>query len=901
MDMRIIEVAIGLVLVFALASLLITTLHELWTSLWGRRGNTLLLAVSSVLGDNDVTTGSMRRRMFESHNPSPFTQAVMAHPLMVSQKLGEAGEGKLPSYVPSDVFVNSLLAQLSALHTDDARLATPREWVNAVTAGVETKRQAGSTEQPEPALVAVLRTLAHGVANDWPTYELRLRAWYDSVMARSIGWYRRDTQLRLFILGTLVAAAVNINPLVIAPRLWADPALRALTARMAEQAVEAYAQASSPSASAPQAPASAASAPRQPAPAARTATPAAAPASAVQPVRQRALPHVLESDQALSALKEALLADAGKAGEAGKSAQAALNRTLDLQDQVRLRRETATATATATANPAAGGLFDASVIIENHLQALQAKSPAAAEALVPRLVLALQLERDAVLPPDARPHSRRGADPVAVAQICVGTVDEALLKLCEPLGAVQSLADAGMPLGWRWANWPDCDGACQARRRGAPDPALADAHDDAYATALRSTRTGCAAAPQSCSAAATGAATGTDRAGVPDGAMSAHELRTLYDAAQRSIARALAASDAPHDRYSPSWWQDARAGLFYAFVGWFIVGFASCLGSPFWFDMLGRFVKLRGSGTPAGTAEGALEQGSAQGPTTADTMTRGPTSTPTGGGTEGAGPPQDTGALNPAERALDSPRIVRLQGVLGLQGVDASGRFDGPTRAAILQWQQDRREAAPNGELSASQIGVLLAPTAMPAAPAGAAVARSATPVRADGTVNVLREDEVRALYGDIATEPAAGGLVKITRHGVPNMPQHVMVDFTHPLLQPLVGTLKVHERALPHFKEVFNRIDAAGLGHLIVSCGGTYVPRHIGRETHRPLSRHTWGIAIDLNTAQNAMGATPPAQGQHGSVVALVRIFNDCGFAWGGHFSSGPDGMHFELALRAP
>lgn len=102
----------------------------------------------------------------------------------------------------------------------------------------------------------------------------------------------------------------------------------------------------------------------------------------------------------------------------------------------------------------------------------------------------------------------------------------------------------------------------------------------------------------------------------------------------------------------------------------------------------------------------------------------------------------------------------------------------------------------------------------------------------------------------------------------------------------------------------MFHAIQGAGLGGEILSCARTLSERHIGHDPSRPLSRHCWGIAIDLNEVQNPQGQPPMAASTpgSGSLLKLVPIFEQHGFAWGGHFrQGGPDGMHFELALRQP
>lgn len=62
-----------------------------------------------------------------------------------------------------------------------------------------------------------------------------------------------------------------------------------------------------------------------------------------------------------------------------------------------------------------------------------------------------------------------------------------------------------------------------------------------------------------------------------------------------------------------------------------------------------------------------------------------------------------------------------------------------------------------------------------------------------------------------------------------------------------------------------------------------------------RTPSNHSWGLAIDINATTNPMGSTfhsdiPPA---------VVRMWWDCGFYWGGWYRQRPDAMHFEYVRK--
>jgi len=103
------------------------------------------------------------------------------------------------------------------------------------------------------------------------------------------------------------------------------------------------------------------------------------------------------------------------------------------------------------------------------------------------------------------------------------------------------------------------------------------------------------------------------------------------------------------------------------------------------------------------------------------------------------------------------------------------------------------------------------------------------------------------------------------------------------------------HVKVRASIQAALREIAAAGLAGAIDlnntnRFGGCYTPRfnRIGGSAAGSLSRHTWGMAFDLNTVTNAQGAEPQLD------CGVVRIFRRHGFAWGGNFTR-PDGMHFE------
>lgn len=137
--------------------------------------------------------------------------------------------------------------------------------------------------------------------------------------------------------------------------------------------------------------------------------------------------------------------------------------------------------------------------------------------------------------------------------------------------------------------------------------------------------------------------------------------------------------------------------------------------------------------------------------------------------------------------------------------------------------------------------------------------------------------DELERLFG-----PPGGAICQAGRAHLPKSlriswepTQNVTVFACHKLVEDVLSS-------------AFAAINNKGLWDLLVAYGGCYNYRQIKASTH--LSTHAWGIAVDLNPEQNALGAAPTMDQR------IVAIFRDHGFKWGGEFSR-PDGMHFQRA----
>jgi D-alanyl-D-alanine carboxypeptidase len=161
--------------------------------------------------------------------------------------------------------------------------------------------------------------------------------------------------------------------------------------------------------------------------------------------------------------------------------------------------------------------------------------------------------------------------------------------------------------------------------------------------------------------------------------------------------------------------------------------------------------------------------------------------------------------------------------------------------------------------------------------------------VRAPGETPYFRAGDavlppvlLKALFGEFAARPASG------------RPGSLDVDPTwtrsHIVATriPLLGRVMCHRGIVPQLRGAMRELRDAGLGHMIRSFHGCFVPRFISRDPTALLSHHSWGIAFDVNLKGNYYGVKPHQPRR------LWKTLRRWGFLWGGTFVV-PDGNHFE------
>jgi hypothetical protein len=185
-----IDVAIGLAFVFALLSLICSSLAELVSQLLGWRAQTLELGIRNLITDQATR------------------DAFYRHPLIHSLgKAKDGGDKVVPSYIPANLFALVLLDVVAPAQGDQKPPA---------------KDQGVAGE-----LRRALRALTATTDAELEASRKKVEVWFDDVMDRASGWYKRKVQWVLLAIALVVTGVANADAINLAASLWQSPSLRA--------------------------------------------------------------------------------------------------------------------------------------------------------------------------------------------------------------------------------------------------------------------------------------------------------------------------------------------------------------------------------------------------------------------------------------------------------------------------------------------------------------------------------------------------------------------------------------------------------------------------------------------------------------------------------------------------
>ncbi|ELR69037.1 hypothetical protein C900_05522 [Fulvivirga imtechensis AK7] len=214
---EILEIVIGLIFVYLLLSLLATTINEIiTTSFSSARGKILQKAIRTMLSDRFDPKEDLADQAAGS--PRDLGTAFYAHPMIY--RFAKKGKKGLPSYLSKKNFSLVVIDLLGEDNSIDRSFKSIEETVSKL---------------PEGDTKTLLLTLIVNAEGSIDKFRALLENWFDEMMQRATGWYKRHVQTILLFIGLGISIIFNADTFQIAKKLSVDPEARAQIVKMAEE------------------------------------------------------------------------------------------------------------------------------------------------------------------------------------------------------------------------------------------------------------------------------------------------------------------------------------------------------------------------------------------------------------------------------------------------------------------------------------------------------------------------------------------------------------------------------------------------------------------------------------------------------------------------------------------
>jgi hypothetical protein len=219
--LQILDIAIGLIFVYLLLALICTTASELLAGIFNRRSRNLFIGIRGLLEDETVRLGNPK----DPGDPKGkgMLDLFYAHPLIKALSRRTGGDAKSrPSYIPSRTFALALLDIIEPANPDKERS------IDDIRAAI--KALPGDSDFRRTLLI-----LLDEAKSDLAKLHKGIEDWFNNAMDRVSGWYKRRTQVIVFVIAVMVTSVANADTIQIAKTLANDAALREALVAQAQE------------------------------------------------------------------------------------------------------------------------------------------------------------------------------------------------------------------------------------------------------------------------------------------------------------------------------------------------------------------------------------------------------------------------------------------------------------------------------------------------------------------------------------------------------------------------------------------------------------------------------------------------------------------------------------------
>jgi len=212
MSNSLIDVAIGLALLYLLLSLICTIANEYISTVLALRAKTLRAGIEKLIDDPTVRGIFLNHGLIQTAKKTPDSTVAPA-PAAATQFTASYLSGR-----------SVALALLDSLNTD-----VKVRGVADIAAEVD--------RLPSSNIKDVLVTAMTEASGDIDKLRAGVASWFDDSMDRMSGAYKRNLQLIAFLVGLAIAVVLNADTFAVARALWSDTDLRTAIGEQAQVVV----------------------------------------------------------------------------------------------------------------------------------------------------------------------------------------------------------------------------------------------------------------------------------------------------------------------------------------------------------------------------------------------------------------------------------------------------------------------------------------------------------------------------------------------------------------------------------------------------------------------------------------------------------------------------------------
>ncbi len=197
--MQTLDIITGLIVVYVSLSIVCTAVNELIAGWLNLRAAHLKECIDNFMG-------SASEKSVENDF---FSHAIIQS---LCRRKGP-GRKRYPSYISSRTFAIVMMDILKKRTRD------------VDPGGADMDKMIESLDK-DSELKSILKVLWQESGGDMKKFRARLESWYDNVMGRVVGWYKRKMQLITLCVAIVIVAATNADTIQIIKSMSNDPALR---------------------------------------------------------------------------------------------------------------------------------------------------------------------------------------------------------------------------------------------------------------------------------------------------------------------------------------------------------------------------------------------------------------------------------------------------------------------------------------------------------------------------------------------------------------------------------------------------------------------------------------------------------------------------------------------------